>query len=131
MTGAFIARGLSHAKFVQTIGRVIRPLKADLKKNGVPKTLSRRLKKFAPIHVAVVDGEVRGGMIPVWYDALLAAGYGALVEGVLTASDVLDGEKPEGNGGDLGPQSNVLNVTFNKLVSRLDDEWFGGLEDAA
>ena len=127
LTGAFIARGLGHAKFVQTMGRCIRPLKEDLNKNGVPKAMSRRLKKYAPIHVAVVDGEVRGGMIQVWYDALLAAGYGAIVEGVLTASDILDGDTMEGDQVELGAHSNVLNITFNKMVSAFEEELFAGV----
>lgn len=131
LTGAFIARGLGHAKFVQTIGRVIRPLKDDLRANGTPKTMGRRKKKYAPIHVAVVDGEVRGGMIQVWYDALLAAGYGAMVEGVLTASEITDGDTLEGDQVEMGQHSNVLDITFNKLVSAEMADLFGDLEDVA
>ncbi len=127
LTGAFIARGLGHAKFIQTIGRCIRPLKCDLKANGKPKALRFRKKKYAPIHVAVVDGEVRGGMVKVWYDALLAAGYGAMVEGVLTASEILDGDSEEGDQGEMGQHSNVLDISFNKLVSAYEDEMFGDL----
>ena len=127
LTGAFIARGLSHAKFIQTIGRCIRPLKGDLKANGKPKAMRFRKKKFAPIHVAVVDGEVRGGMVQVWYDALLAAGYGAMVEGVLTASEVMDGDTEEGEQGEMGQHSNVLDITFNKLKSEIANDIFGDL----
>lgn len=127
LTGAFIARGLGHAKFVQTIGRCIRPLAGDLRADGTPKTMGRRKKKFAPIHVAVVDGEVRGGMIQIWYDALLAAGYGAIVEGVLTASEITDGDTLEGDQIDLGAHSNVLDVTFNKLITANLEEFYGDL----
>ena len=127
LTGAFIARGLGHAKFIQTIGRCIRPLKCDLKANGKPKAMRFRKKKYAPIHVAVVDGEVRGGMVKVWYDALLAAGYGAMVEGVLTASEILDGDSEEGDQGEMGQHSNVLDVSFNKLKSEIANDIFGDL----
>jgi hypothetical protein len=127
LTGAFIARGLSHAKFVQTIGRCIRPLKGDLRADGTPKTMGRRKKKYAPIHVAVVDGEVRNGMIQIWYDALLAAGYGAIVEGILTASDIKDGTKTPDEDGEPSPLANVLDVSFNKLVTANLEEFYGDL----
>jgi hypothetical protein len=129
LTGVYIARGLGHAKFLQTIGRVMRPHKDDIiTKNGVQKVKAMRYrnKKFAPVHVAVIDGEDNNAQVELWMRALEAAGYGAYVEEVLpigTHEGSKDSESPE-----LGQMSEILDIRYKRLQSEFFDMY---LKEAA
>lgn len=128
LTGAYIARGLGHAKFIQTVGRCIRPYYEDLV-NDKPVPMSKRLKKFAPIHVAVVDGDHKNGNVEKWYNALLAAGYGAVVEDVWSVEELKEGITEESDEvSELGKASNVLSIHHNSIVNALADKY---LKEAA
>ena len=60
LTGAFVARGLSRTKFIQTLGRPTRPLVDDLDNN---RKGDKRLKSIAPIHLARIDGDNKNGKV--------------------------------------------------------------------
>ena len=128
LTGAYIARGLGHAKFIQTIGRCIRPYYEDLV-NDKPVALSKRIKKFAPIHIAVVDGDQRNGNVEKWYNALLSAGYGSTVEDVWNIEELKEGAKPDGEPPELDKASNVLDIRINAISNAYADKYL--VEEAA
>lgn len=127
LTGAYIARGLGHAKFIQTVGRCIRPYYEDLV-NDKPVPISKRIKKFAPVHVAVVDGDRKNGNVEKWYNALLAAGYGAVVEDVWNVEELKEGATESDEVPELGKASNVLSIHHNAIVNALADKY---LKEAA
>jgi len=128
LTGAYIARGLGHAKFIQTIGRCVRPYHEDLV-NDKPVPLSNRIKKFAPVHIAVVDGDHRNGNVDKWYNALLSAGYGSVVEDVWNIEELKEGVEPnEEEVPELGKASSVLSIHHNAIVNALADKY---LKEAA
>ena len=78
ITGVLILKGLSKSKAIQTIGRAVRPAKADLIGSEV-KPYSDRIKQKAIVTIAKFDGEWAGeqGIIG-WVEMFRDAGYGAL-----------------------------------------------------
>lgn len=117
LTGAYLARGLGQAKFIQTIGRCVRPYRDDYLETGNVKALSRRIKKFAPIHVAVVDGELRGSSdIKDWYQALFDAGY-PNVKGIMAGGDATTGGEQVYDVDFFEKvNSRILNIEFERAV---------------
>jgi superfamily II DNA or RNA helicase len=76
LTGAYIMRGLSQAKFIQTIGRTLRPWKGDLTAAFEPKAYNLRKKKFGFINIAVVDEEIRSDPKTLqWFKTLIDGGF--------------------------------------------------------
>ena len=78
ITGVFVFRTLSKAKFIQTIGRAARPCLADMnEKTGEVIDINNRLKPYAIITVAVIDDEyyanINGDTI---CEAFIEGGYG-------------------------------------------------------
>ena len=87
LTGAFIMRKLSKAKFMQTIGRCGRPFSMDLDSNKDPKKeiynpeeeIDLRKKRRCIITIPVVDGVFLGNYSGIeWCEAFIAAGYSDL-----------------------------------------------------
>ena len=55
ITGIFLLRGLTKAKFIQTIGRAARPSSLDINIDGEVIDMENRVKPYAIITIAVVD----------------------------------------------------------------------------
>ena len=123
LTGAYIMRGLSQAKFVQTLGRVLRPWKEDFTDAGMPRAFSKRKKQFGLVNVAVVDGELRGSSdIMKWYEALQAAEYNSIP--VIFGSESTFGSN-DGDGELIEKvQSRILDIEF-ELASESRDNQIG------
>lgn len=126
LTGAFINRNLGQAKFIQTIGRVVRPWSGDLNKKHEPIAPSKRKKTSAIINCAIVDGESKSNPdIVEWYKALLSAGY-PMVKEIMNIKDNTGGTKEEGGDDFQLQQSKILDCEFERAVELAKDlvgEW--------
>lgn len=74
MTGAFIFRTLTKAKFMQTVGRCARPLKADMDDNGDVIDMANRIKPNCLITIPTVNGDFYGNIDAQWLCEVFAAG---------------------------------------------------------
>jgi superfamily II DNA or RNA helicase len=116
LTGAFINRNLGQAKFIQTIGRVVRPYAGDLKADYTPKAPSRRKKTRALIHCAIIDGQSKGNPDLVdWYNALFGAGY-PMVKEIMNIQDNTGGTEESGEYFEL-QQSKIIDCEFQRAVT--------------
>lgn len=117
LTGAYIMRNLSHAKFIQTIGRVVRPYSEDLDENYMPIAYKKRIKKFGLIHIAVVDGHSRMDSDAArWFEALTAAGYPE-VQGMLSANANTAMQETLNNIIDK-KQAAILDIEFQEEINK-------------
>ena len=132
LTGAFIARGLSQSKFLQTIGRVTRALKEDFKEDGTPKARRYRKKQEAFIAIAVVDNEGTLDTTDVmnWTSALLTAGYPTVDgKGFLETSKII-GVKEDVEELELARSASVLATEMQKQKIACDEKFLAILEAA-
>ena len=128
LTGVYIMRGLSQAKFIQTVGRCVRTLKSDQRKNGSinPKTAK---KAFGLVNIAVIDGELKGSAdIKKWYDALFAADY-ENIAGILSGGDLSTG----GTDDELVDiyekvEAKILDIEFEQERIKTLENFFGEIE---
>jgi superfamily II DNA or RNA helicase len=79
ITGVLIMRGMNKSKAIQTIGRAVRPAKADLVGSEVV-PYEKRIKKKAIVTIGKIDGWWAGeaGLIG-WIEMFRDSGYGELV----------------------------------------------------
>jgi superfamily II DNA or RNA helicase len=116
LTGAFICRNLGQAKFIQTVGRVVRPYIGDLKADFTPKAESKRKKTRALIHCAIVDGQSKGNPDLVdWYNALFGAGY-PMVKEIMNIQENTGGSEGDSDYFEL-QQSKILDCEFERAVT--------------
>ena len=113
LTGAFVARSLSHTKFIQTIGRPTRPLIDDIIDG---RTGDKRLKPSAPIHVAVVDGDDQNPKMNEYMEALMASGYGAIIRDVIKDMESCEGSKKKPEDEPLSAMRKVLDIEFEEML---------------
>ena len=79
LTGAFIFRTLTQAKFLQTVGRTARPYKKDLNKYGEIRNMAKRIKPYSVITIPLINGEFYANVDSKdLCEAFLAAGYDKL-----------------------------------------------------
>lgn len=79
MTGAFVFRTLSKAKFIQTIGRCARPLLKDLDENFEVKNMAKRIKPNCMITIPTINGKFYSNIDAKFIcEAFSAGGYGDL-----------------------------------------------------
>jgi len=69
MNGALILKTLQQAKFLQTIGRIMRSSKLDLV-DGVPVAFEDRIKQFGEVYVPTIDGVSTNRDAESWIDTL-------------------------------------------------------------
>jgi len=125
LTGAFIARGLSQSKFLQTIGRVTRPFKQDFKEDGTPKARRFRKKQEAFIAIAVVDnnGKLDTSDVERWTKALTTAGYPTVDgKGILETSEII-GVKEDAEELELMRSAIVLATELQKQTVAMTAEF--------
>lgn len=123
LTGVFIFRGLGMSKFIQTMGRCVRPYKGDLDKSGEPKKIDERIKTHAYVTVPLVDGQFYGNldMEMVW-NAFLSAGYGELTQYL---SGMPDNYASIREGGDIdliAGYAQILDIQFQERVRKGAEE---------
>jgi superfamily II DNA or RNA helicase len=121
LTGALINRNLGQAKFIQTIGRVVRPYAGDLKADYTPKAESKRKKTRALINCVIVDGQSKGNPDLVdWYNALFGAGY-PMVKEIMNVQDNTGGTEESGEYFEL-QQSKILDCEFERAMTVVREE---------
>lgn len=120
LTGAYISRELAQAKFIQTIGRCVRPYASDFKADRTPKKFENRIKQTALINIAIIDNDSRvNAKVVDWYKALLEAGYPEIQGGDPKATLRGAGEAPEP---DALIFSGILDVNFERAVEEIENE---------
>ena len=112
ITGVFIFRGLSKAKFIQTVGRAARPCSADMDDDGEVIDIFNRLKPNAIVTIARVDNKYYANIdSQMLCEAFIEGGYGDSVKDITQFID-------EDAVSDISSNSNTnavnANSTFNK-----------------
>lgn len=104
MTGAFIFRTLSKAKFMQTVGRCARPLKADLypwdhELGGEVIDMANRVKPNCIITIPTVNNDFYGNIDAQWLcEVFTAGGYDEIT--TMLSSEQKDRKGAGGEGPD-------------------------------
>lgn len=121
LTGVFVCRGLKQEKFIQTVGRSVRPYKADIV-DGTPVEFDSRAKKYGLVSVAVVDGDMKvDSRVANWFQALINAGFGNI--GEIANLDSYDGKLDVDQDGTLvsKAQSKILDIEFQEQMALIDE----------